>query len=95
MGERRATLSHQLCDDSHAVVAVRERDHGQRSHAIHGCRDLIDQADFVHQDEPNRCKTDQPSEAQPVLQGAFAKRTIAWLDSKQLLPGNGGCDDAT
>jgi hypothetical protein len=32
---------------------------------------------------------------QPVLHGAFAKRTIARLDSKQLLSGNGGCDDAT
>jgi hypothetical protein len=31
----------------------------------------------------------------PVLRGAFAKRTIARLDSKQILPGNGGCDDAT
>jgi len=56
---------------------------------------LIDHADFVHQDEPNRCKIDKHSEAQPVLQRAFAKRTIAWLDSKQKLTGNGGCDDAT
>ena len=55
----------------------------------------MNNAYFVHQDEPNSCTNYKHIGPQPALQRAVAERTIAALDSKQILPGNGGCDDAT